>query len=100
MAPRRNGPWVFVRKLPNGVNFEVENSKREVKIVHHDRLSPDVDNGFKNERVPNSHTASDIVSAESDYEASSDLDSEYSVSTNDGVAQYDDQGHQGTSERV
>ena len=41
LAPRRGGPWVVVRKLPNGVNFEIKNvATREVKIVHHDRLTP------------------------------------------------------------
>ena len=100
LAPRRNGSWVVVRKLPNGVNFEIENSKKEVKIVHHDRLSPVVDNGIKNERVPRSRTGSNIVSTESDYESPSDSDSEYSISTNDEVVQDHDQGHQGTPERV
>ena len=41
LAPRRGGPWVVLRKLPNGVNFEIKNvATREVKIVHHDRLTP------------------------------------------------------------
>ena len=43
----------------------------------------------------------DTVSAESDYESSSDSDSgEYSISTNDEVVQDDDQDHQGTPKRV
>ena len=41
LSPRRNGPWTVIRKLPNGVNFEILNDKtRDRKIVHHDRLSP------------------------------------------------------------
>ena len=37
LAPRRGGPWVLVRKLPNGVNFEIKNiATREVIIVHQD----------------------------------------------------------------
>ena len=41
LAPRRNGPWTVIRKLPNGVNFEIANNKtQERKIVHHDRLTP------------------------------------------------------------
>ena len=40
LAPRRDGPWTIVQKLPNGVNFEIENHRGERKIVHHDRLSP------------------------------------------------------------
>ena len=41
LSPRRNGPWTVLRKLPNGVNFEILKDKtQEQKIVHHDRLSP------------------------------------------------------------
>ena len=41
LAPRYSGPWTIVRKLPNGVNFEINNSRTsETKIVHHDRLLP------------------------------------------------------------
>ena len=41
LTPRCNGPWTVLRKLPNGVNFEILNDKtQEQKIVHHDRLSP------------------------------------------------------------
>ena len=41
LSARRNGPWVIVRKMPNGVNFEIKNEKTsDIKIVHHDRLSP------------------------------------------------------------
>ncbi len=40
LAPRRDGPWTIVQKLPNGVNFKIENRKKEQKVVHHDRLLP------------------------------------------------------------
>ena len=41
LAPRYSGPWTVLQKLPNGVNFEINNpSTSETKIVHHDRLIP------------------------------------------------------------
>ena len=40
LAPRRNGPWTVIEKLPNGVNFRIKNAHKETKIVHHDRLLP------------------------------------------------------------
>jgi hypothetical protein len=41
LAPRREGPWIVLQKLPNGVNFKVKNeSTNETKVVHHDRLTP------------------------------------------------------------
>ena len=41
LAPKWDGPWTVLRKLPNNVNFEIKNdqSSRE-SIVHHDRLKP------------------------------------------------------------
>ena len=74
-------------------------AKQKVKSVHHDRLSPVVDNGFKNEIVPDPIDGSDIVSAESDYLSSSDSESEYSVSTTDESVHDDDQNHGETPER-
>jgi len=74
-------------------------AKQEVKSVHHDRLSPVVDNGFKNEIVPDPIDGSDIVSAESDYMSSSDSDSKYSVSTTDESVHENDQTHEETPER-
>ena len=38
LAPHRNEPWIVLQKLPNGVNFRVENSRKEQKVVHHDHL--------------------------------------------------------------
>ena len=47
LSPRRDGPWIVLRKMPNGVNFKIKNEKTsETKIVHHDRLSP-----IRNKRV-------------------------------------------------
>ena len=41
LAPRKTGPWCVLRKLPNGVNFEIRDPKSKIiKIVHHNRLSP------------------------------------------------------------
>ena len=38
LAPRRDGPWAVIERLPNGVDFSIRNSNCELKIVHHDRL--------------------------------------------------------------
>ena len=47
LSPRRDGPWIVLRKMPNGVNFKIKKEKTsETKIVHHDRLSP-----IRNKRV-------------------------------------------------
>ena len=41
LAPRKDGPYTVISKLPNGVNFHVKNdSSRKEKIVHHDRMIP------------------------------------------------------------
>ena len=41
LSPRKSGPWIVQRKLANGVNFEITNTKSNVtKVVHHNRLSP------------------------------------------------------------
>ena len=41
LAPRYSGPWTVLRKLPNGVNFEIYNTNTSAKkIVHHDRPIP------------------------------------------------------------
>ena len=40
LAPCRNGPWIALQKLPNGVNFRIGNSHKEQKVVHHDHLLP------------------------------------------------------------
>ena len=41
LAPRRNGAWTVLERLPNGVNFKIINdNSNEDKVVHHDRLIP------------------------------------------------------------
>ena len=41
LAPRYSGPWTVLRKVPNGVNFEIYNPNTSAKkIMHHDRLIP------------------------------------------------------------
>ena len=40
LSPRKTGPWTIICKKPNGVNFEIENSKKKRQVVHHDRLAP------------------------------------------------------------
>ena len=41
LAPRRGGPWVVVQRMPNGVNVRIQNeTTKEEKVVHHDRLTP------------------------------------------------------------
>ena len=83
------GLWCYQMEL-----IEIANSKKEVKIVHHDRLSPVVDNRFKNEIVTDPNDDSVIVSAESNYLFSSDSDSEYSVATSDESVHNNDQNHE------
>ena len=45
-APGRDGPWTVFKKLPNGINFKIENLKKERKVVHHDRHLPVVGDGM------------------------------------------------------
>ena len=77
LAPRRTGPWKVIQKLPNGVNFEIENANGEKKVVHHDRIVPMLENGFRNKPSvqvqvsPNSEGEdSDIDFSDSDSDAS------------------------------
>ena len=35
LTPRKSGPWIVIKKLPNGVNFEIVDPKsKETKVVH------------------------------------------------------------------
>ena len=77
LAPRRDGPWKIISKLTNDVNFQIENSRKERKIVHHNRLSPVVDNGFRNEPI---NPTSDAESNSSKGDISEDSDYSYSDS--------------------
>ena len=84
LAPRRDGPWTIVDKLPNGVNFRVENSRKQQKTVHHDRLSPFIagsapseigDNNIDNNQSSQHESASELESSDrsdSSYSASED----------------------------
>ena len=52
---KRDGPWIVLRKMPNGVNFEINNEKiSETKVVHDDRLSP-IRNKREKSNPSNSH---------------------------------------------
>lgn len=89
LAPRRDGPWKIISKLPNGVNFQIENSRKEQKIVHHDRLLPVVDNGFANKPIPN--VSSDKDPESSDEEVSEDSDYSYSDSESSADGEVENQ---------
>ena len=72
--PRRDGPWVIVEKLPNGVNSKIRNAKtKESKIVHHDRLSQakELLNSPESRNYENAVPADKIRSDYSDGESSS-----------------------------
>ena len=89
LAPQRDGPWMIISKLPNGVNFQIENSRKERKIVHHDRLLPVVDNGLRNQPMPCTTSDTDVNSSTGDVSE----DSDYSHSDSDSVA--DDENDNG-----
>ena len=41
LAPKRGGPWTILKKMPNGVTFQIRDDKTNTtKIIHHDRLKP------------------------------------------------------------
>ena len=66
LAPRRTGPWKVIQKLPNGVNFEIENSNGEKKVVHHDRIVPVVEKGFRNQPTVQEQVSPNEESEDSD----------------------------------
>jgi len=98
LAPRRNGPWTIVRKLPNGVNFEIKNANNETKTVHHDRLSPatEGDSPPKRVRPLPQYSSEDEESSGSDNElpasegAFTNLDSDTSSTPSDQHEAEDD----------
>eukprot|EP00795_Rhopilema_esculentum_P008366 gene8366-14340_t len=66
-------------KLPNGVNLRIENDGREIKVVHHDRLSPFVDNelrGEETDQLPNHTSQSTNHSTDGLDDTASELSSE------------------------
>ena len=99
LAPRRRGPWTVVRKLPNGVNFEIVNDHtKNKKVVHHDRLSPIREGTVEedearhitinqkttiNERTSDNSDASDSTDSESSESSDSDDSNDYSPDTDD-----------------
>ena len=93
LAPRRTGPWTIIKKLPNGVNFQIENHRNEAKIVHHGRLSPVVSNELPSaDIVPvarHSERDEDTLPCSNDFSSnnslSSDSDSSYSASEDSDV---------------
>ena len=75
LAPRRGGPWTVLRKLPNGVNFEIKHeTTKEVKIVHHDRLTPVRENDTG--RPTQHHQRNDHTHHPSEYDSNSETDSD------------------------
>ena len=72
LAPRHNGPWTIVEKLPNGVGLKIRNKSNETKVVHHDRLLPVISHEYES-----SSESPDIVSItqEPDTSCPSDSDS-------------------------
>ena len=87
LSPRRNGPWTVIRKLPNGVNFEIRNDDtREKKVVHHDRLTPvkssPVDAKLQSKQVPRK-TVNQGQDEESSATESGSEDSEYEAGSSD-----------------
>ena len=79
--------------MANSVNFQIENSHKEQKIVHHDRLLPVVNNGLRNETIPYTPSDADVQSSAGDFSE----DSDYSHSDSDSVA--DDEHEDGKLNR-
>ena len=95
LAPKRSGPWVVSRKMPNGVTFEITNElSGTTKVVHHDKLKPvrkrpyepslspgepDLDLNSANTESDDGWTSSATSSVHSDYSTSDDSDSDDAV---------------------
>ena len=116
LSPRRNGPWIVIKKLPNGVNFEIRNKHTsETKIVHHNRLSPirnniergdysDINNNDLNKSSAGAEL-SDVSSSEnsssshSDYSVGSENESHESNSENEShESNSENESHESHSE--
>ena len=87
LSPRRNGPWIVNCKLPNGVNFQITNEKtKEVKIVHHDRLSPFKVAPITDDNLPDTR-ARDVpppeINDDSSTESGTDYESEFEIETDE-----------------
>ena len=97
LAPKRSGPWVVTRKMPNGVTFEILDEDSGVtKVVHHDKLKPirkspcepsssslpdnaDHDRDLSRGDGTDDWTSSASSSAHSDYSPSEDSDSDDAI---------------------
>ncbi len=99
LAPRCYGPWTVLEKLPNGVNFNIINSRKEDKVVPHACLIPVLENlptEQPKEKQPVEYLP--MTQSEHDYESSdgesssseSDVDDSFnehsSTDESDGVA--------------
>ena len=86
LAPKRSGPWIVLRKLPNGVNFQIKNEKNNsTKIVHHNRLKAVNDNTVEGSIFEGNDKKSlmeEIISEDSTTNMSDD-ESDYSPSDSD-----------------
>ena len=78
LAPRRDGSWTIVNKLPNVVNLTIRNLQHEQKVVHHDRIVPVIKNEFIN--APERRNPSD----NSDHASSTSVEADYSYSSDSG----------------
>ena len=93
LLPRKDGPWSVVKKLPNGVNFEIVCPKsKNTKIVHHNRLSPVSGSSRKNSngkvpiRNPIKKPTTDLPAYEGSSEDNSSSDEDIDVDTNNDPA--------------
>ena len=90
LSSRKSGPWTIIRKMPNGVNFKIENEKKERKIIHHDRLVPFRSQTKKDVISPSvsrSNCKNDNTSVNSDSENTSDESSDENVEEEEEVAE-------------
>ena len=87
LAPRRDGPWTVLEKLPNGVSFKIENLRKERKVVHHDRLLPTIGDGIADD--PAEDSIDETQSQDADSEESNDSDSSLSGSQQSDLSDED-----------
>ena len=91
LAPKRTGPWTVIKRMPNGVNFEMQNDKSyKKKIVHHDKLKTVKENTYvintptkQPESVVVEHSEDDSSDSSSIHTLSNRSDNDYSPSESD-----------------
>ena len=94
LLPRKEGPWVVVQKLPNGVNFKIECPRsKKTKIVHHNRLSPVRGLSRKSSRntshlTETAETAPDQILNDESSEDSASSDDESDTIVGQGIGQH------------